>query len=96
MNKTVKALLTILAMLAVMAYTVWNYSNEKIDFAMFLVSMIILGIPMVNMINLMIQEWKNKYPETVPAIVISTAIRVRSHMVLPMAKKSYLKSFLSI
>ena len=47
-------------MLAVMAYTVWNYSNEKIDFAMFLVSMIILGIPMVNMINLMIQEWKNK------------------------------------
>ena len=55
-----KSIFTILVMLAVMAYTVWNYVNGKTDLVMFLVCMAILGIPLVNMINLLIQEFKKK------------------------------------
>ena len=60
MENTKKAVVTILVMVAVMAYTVFNYANGRIDMPMFLVSMAILGIPLVNMINLLIQEWKKK------------------------------------
>ena len=60
MNKTGKAILTILAMLAVLAYTAFNYASGKTTLAMFLVSVAILGIPMVNMINILIQERNEK------------------------------------
>ena len=60
MDNVKKGILTILGMLAVMAYTVWNYIQGKADLIMFLVCMAILGIPMMNIINLLIQEMKKK------------------------------------
>jgi hypothetical protein len=60
MDTVKKGILTILFMLIVMAYTVINYASGKIDFVMFVVCMAIMGIPMLNMINLLIQEWKKK------------------------------------
>ena len=54
-NKT-KSILTILAMLAVMGYTVWNYVSGRTTLTMFLMFMVILGIPMVNMINILIRD----------------------------------------
>lgn len=60
MRNLPKALFTILAMAAVMVYTVINYLNGKTDFTMFIVCMVILAIPMFNMINILIQQWKEK------------------------------------
>jgi len=60
MDNKKKSILTIVAMLAVMGYTVWNYATRKTTMTMFIVFMIILGIPLVNMINILIQEWKKK------------------------------------
>ena len=60
MNIVKKSILTIVTILAVMAYTVWNYASGRTDTVMFLVCMAIMGIPLVNMINLLIQERKKK------------------------------------
>ena len=60
METKMKAILTIVTMLMVMGYTVWNYVSGKTDLVMFLVCMAIMGIPMVNMINILIEEWKKK------------------------------------
>ena len=58
MERKLKPILTILTVLIVMGYTVWNYVSGKTDFVMFAVCMVIMGIPLVNMINILIQEWK--------------------------------------
>ena len=58
MENKLKAVLTIVTMLMVMGYTVWNYVSGKTDFVMFLVCMVIMGIPLVNMINILIEERK--------------------------------------
>ena len=60
METKMKAILTIVTMLMGMGYTVWNYVSGKTDLVMFLVCMAIMGIPMVNMINILIEEWKKK------------------------------------
>ena len=60
METKMKAILTIVTMLMVMGYTVCNYVSGKTDLVMFLVCMAIMGIPMVNMINILIEEWKKK------------------------------------
>lgn len=60
MNKITKILLTLLAMAAVMAYTVYNYVSGRTDQMSFLIYMGILCIPMVNMVNILIQELKNR------------------------------------
>lgn len=60
MENVKKGIFAILVILAVMAYTVWNYVQGKTDLVMFLVCMAIMGIPLVNMINLMVQELKKK------------------------------------
>ena len=60
MKAFAKPLGLIVLMLAVIGYTVYNYLNGKIDSAMFLVSIAILGLPLINMVNLLIQEWKKK------------------------------------
>ena len=60
MDTVKKSILTILFMLVVMAYTVWNYATGKTDMVMFLVCLAIMGIPMVNMINILIEEFKKK------------------------------------
>ena len=60
MNKITKALLTLLAMAAVIAYTVYNYVSGRTNQMTFLVYMGVLCIPMLNMVNLLIQELKNR------------------------------------
>ena len=60
MDNKKKYALTLLATLAVMAYTIWNYVTGKTDQLLFLVSMVALCVPLLNMANLLIQEWKKK------------------------------------
>ena len=60
MNQLTKIILTIIAMLAVIGYTVFNYISGKIDLVYFLVCIAIVGFPLANMLNIMIREWKNK------------------------------------
>jgi len=55
-----KAVAMILFMLAVLGYTVYNYLTGKIDMTMFVVFVVIMGIPLFNMVNILIQQWKNK------------------------------------
>ena len=59
--KTVgKVVLLVIMMVMVMGYTTYNYLNGQIDMTMFLVSMLIVGIPLFNMVNILIRQWKRK------------------------------------
>ena len=60
MNKIVKILLTLLLMAAVFAYTVYNYTIGRTNQGTFLVYVAILLIPSVNLVNILIQELKNR------------------------------------
>jgi hypothetical protein len=60
MNKLTKIMLSLLLIAAVMAYTVYNFTSGKTDQFTFLVYLVILGIPFVNMVNILIQELKNR------------------------------------
>ena len=60
MTKLTKILLTLLLMTAVLAYTVYNFATGRSDMTSFLVYALILGIPYVNLVNLAIQELKNR------------------------------------
>ena len=60
MNKLTKILLALLLMAAVIAYTVYNYVNGRTEQFAFFVYIVILGIPFVNMVNILIQELKNR------------------------------------
>ena len=60
MKSFAKPLGTIALMLVVIGYTIFNYVHGKIELPMFIVSMAILCLPLINMVNLLIQEWKKK------------------------------------
>lgn len=60
MNKIAKMVLTLLGILAVLGYTCYNYMTGQRDLTFLLVCAVILGIPFVNILNLLIQELKNK------------------------------------
>ena len=60
MNSPVKALLSILLILAVIGYTVINFLTGKTEFVPFLVFMVILCLPLFNMINILIQQLRKK------------------------------------
>ena len=60
MKTFAKPLGLMVLMLAVIGYTIYNYTTGKTDFTMFLVSMGILCVPLVNMIRLLIQEMKKR------------------------------------
>jgi len=60
MNKLTKIILALLLMAAVIGYTVYNYVTGGTEQFAFLVYIVILGIPFVNMINILIQELKNR------------------------------------
>ena len=60
MKSTTKALLSILLILAVIGYTVMNYLSGKTETTAFLVFMAILCLPLVNMINILIQQLREK------------------------------------
>lgn len=54
-----RLILSVLLILAVMGYTIYNYSTGRTDFSMFLVSMAVLCLPLFNMVRLAIQEWRD-------------------------------------
>lgn len=60
MNNIVKMILALLSMAAVIAYTIYNYTIGQTDLTMMTVCIIILAFPFVNILNLLIQELKNK------------------------------------
>lgn len=60
MNSMPKILTTLVLMAAVLAYTIYNFVTGKTDLTMFLVCTAIIGIPFINMINLLIQELRKK------------------------------------
>jgi len=60
MNKLTKIILALLLMAAVIAYTFYNYAVGRTEQFAFLVYIVILGIPFVNMVNILIQELKNR------------------------------------
>lgn len=60
MNDVAKALLSILLILAIIAYTVMNYVSGKTDTTMFIVCMAVLCLPLMNMINILIRQWKDR------------------------------------
>ena len=60
MNNVKKAFLTLILIVAVLAYTVFNFVSGKISMSYLLVFSVILGIPFVNILNILIQELKNR------------------------------------
>ena len=60
MNKLTKTILSLLLIAAVMAYTVYNFLAGKTDQFTFVVYLVILGIPFINMLNILMQELKNR------------------------------------
>ncbi len=60
MKDVLKKLLVILLILAVMVYTFLNYRSGRIDQTYLIIYLAILGLPLVNMIRLMIQDQKEK------------------------------------
>ena len=60
MNPTVKIIGTIVLILAVMAYTAFNYATGKTDSKLFLVSMALLGYVLIGMVNQLVQHLKNR------------------------------------
>lgn len=49
---------SVVLILAVMGYSIYNYTTGRIDFNMFVVSMVIMALPLFNMVRLAIQEWR--------------------------------------
>ena len=60
MNNVIRYVALLLLMLAVAGYTIFNYVTGKTDLTMMVVSLAIICIPMVNMLNILIQQWKNR------------------------------------
>lgn len=60
MKPLVKIICIILLILAVMAYTVFNYATGRTDSKMFLVSIALLGYVLMGMVNQLIQHLKNQ------------------------------------
>ena len=60
MSNIAKTILTLVVMAAVIGYTVFNFLQGQISITYFLVFMAILCIPFLSMINLLIQELKNR------------------------------------
>lgn len=50
---------TIVLILAVIGYTIWNYMNGKTDFTMFLVCMALLCLPLFNIVRILISQWRD-------------------------------------
>ena len=51
---------TIVLMLAVIGYTIYNYVSGRTDFTIFVVCMMLLCLPLLNIIRILIRDWKNK------------------------------------
>lgn len=55
MKPITKIIGTIVLILAVMVYTVYNYSTGRTDFTFFVVAMALLTYPLVGMVNQLIR-----------------------------------------
>ena len=60
MNNLVKMLLTLALIAAVLIYSVLNFLAGKITLMYLVVFFAILGIPFINILNILIQELKKK------------------------------------
>jgi len=60
MKEKTKMILTLVTIAAVMAYTVFNFITGEISMSYFMIFAVILGIPFLNILNLLIQELKKK------------------------------------
>lgn len=59
-QKIIRALLTMVLILAVAAYTIYNYANGLTDRISFMIYMVILAVPFANMAGFLYQELKGK------------------------------------
>ncbi len=60
MNRTVKPLLTLLAMIAVLGYTWYNYSIGKVGGSFLLIAVFALSLPFMNILGGLIDQWNQK------------------------------------
>lgn len=59
-QKVGRALLTMLLILAVMAYTIYNFAIGQTDRNSFLIYMVLLCVPFANMAGILYQNMKGK------------------------------------
>ena len=56
MNSKAGRIVAIICMVAVLAYTVYNYYTGRSSIGFVVAAILFIGVPMMNMIKLMIQE----------------------------------------
>ena len=56
MNSKVGRIVSLLCMAAVLAYTVFNYYTGRSSIGFVVAAVLVIGLPMMNIIKLMIQE----------------------------------------
>ena len=59
MKPITKIIGTLVLILAVMAYTIFNYATGKTDFTFFMVAMALLSYTLFGMVNQLVQHLKN-------------------------------------
>ena len=53
-------LMTIALLVAVLVYTVINYVTGKTSLVFFLICVLALSVPLLKMLSIFLQEWKNR------------------------------------
>lgn len=53
-------LMTIVLLVAVLIYTVINYVTGKTSLVFFLICVLALAVPLLKMLSILFQEWKNR------------------------------------
>ena len=56
----VSNLMTIVLLVAVLVYTVINYVTGKTSLVFFLICVLALSVPLLKMLSIFLQEWKNR------------------------------------
>ena len=56
MNSKASRIVSLLCMAAVLAYTVFNYYTGRSSIGFVVAAVLVIGLPMMNIIKLMIQE----------------------------------------
>ena len=56
----VSNLMTILLLVAVLIYSVINYVTGKTSLLFFLICVLALSVPLLKMLSILFQEWKNR------------------------------------
>ena len=58
--RTVNNLMTIVLLVAVLIYSVVNYVTGKTSLVFFLICVLALSVPLLKMLSILFQEWKNR------------------------------------